>query len=765
MIAFRRLILSGSLALAWLAPGTIAGAAPEPPVADGQSVKESAEPSEKQINQSPKETEKTNDDGDQTSIETAATAAKNPPLPRPRPATPAPSANSDKKTTPAQSAEPTATPAPPPQAQGPSLTELPPLNELNAVRQAVELIRKGKQRDASDIGRSLRDQAASKVVEWFLLRSDDNTSNSDRYASFVSSNPNWPSVWLFRRRAEGGLGLERREAATVRSYFRGDNRPLTAKGKFALARALIAQGERKEAEALVRDAWRNDPFTADVENTAFDLFEKFLTREDHKVRMDRRLNVEDVEAGLRAANRLGGVDQQIARARAAVIRREANAMALLDAVPQSARGDAGYIFSRAQLLRKQDKIAEAGALMAAAPHDIARIYDPDEWWIERRLLVRKLLDAGDYKTAYLVAKNAALPTRPAYRVDQPFTAGWVALRYLKDAQLALEHFKSVGVETENPIAKARGAYWRGRALEALGRGQEARASYEEAAQYPTAYYGQIARAKAGLGDIKLNGAPALAPDERARALKNDVVRAVELLYHIGERDLAAIMAVDSGENSDDLGRLVMIGELTARYDDGRSMLLLGKAALNRGLPFEHFAFPTVGMPKYTPIGPPVEPALLYSIARQESGFNPKTISSANAMGLMQVTPEAAKYVTGKFKVPYDQSKLLKDSVYNVQVGSAELGDVLKDYRGSYIMAFCGYNAGRGRVKEWVAKYGDPREPKVDPIDWVERIPISETRNYVQRVMENLQVYRVRFGGGTKLMIEADMRRGGSGGVH
>jgi soluble lytic murein transglycosylase len=163
------------------------------------------------------------------------------------------------------------------------------------------------------------------------------------------------------------------------------------------------------------------------------------------------------------------------------------------------------------------------------------------------------------------------------------------------------------------------------------------------------------------------------------------------------------------------------------------MLLLGRAALGRGLPFEAFAFPTVGMPNYQPIGPPIEPALLYSIARQESGFNPRVISTARALGLMQVTPAAGKYVTGKFKVPYDEKRLLSDTVYNTQIGAAELGDVLKDYRGSYILAFVAYNAGRGRVKDWTARYGDPREPKVDPLDWVERIPFSETRNYVQRV--------------------------------
>jgi len=213
-----------------------------------------------------------------------------------------------------------------------------------------------------------------------------------------------------------------------------------------------------------------------------------------------------------------------------------------------------------------------------------------------------------------------------------------------------------------------------------------------------------------------------------------------------------------GENGDpDL--LVGLGELASRNSDARGMLLLGKLALARGYPLEHAAFPTIGVPDYTPIGPPVDPALVYSIVRQESWFNPKTVSTANALGLMQVTPAAGKYIAGKFNATFDQKRLLSDMPYNVQFGSAELGDVIKDYRGSYIMAFAAYNAGRGRLKEWLAKYGDPRDPKVDPIDWVERIPFSETRNYVQRVMENVQVYRLRFGGSSRLLIEADLRRG------
>jgi soluble lytic murein transglycosylase len=170
-----------------------------------------------------------------------------------------------------------------------------------------------------------------------------------------------------------------------------------------------------------------------------------------------------------------------------------------------------------------------------------------------------------------------------------------------------------------------------------------------------------------------------------------------------------------------------------------------------------------GIPSFQQIGPEVEKSVVYAIARQESQFDQSVVSPARAMGVLQVTPEAGKYVTRKYGATYDQRRLLTDASYNATLGAAELGGLLQDYRGSYIMTFAGYNAGRGRVKEWIERYGDPRDPSIDPIDWVERIPFSETRNYVQRVMENLQVYRSRFGGGSKLLIEADLRRGGGSG--
>jgi len=629
--------------------------------------------------------------------------------------------------------------------------------DLAAVKEAISAAKRGNVAQAMEVQPTIEDPLARKLVEWAILKADD-TENIDmsRYTAFLAENPSWPAIELIRRRAEATLWIDRLEPAFVRSFF-AKHRPATAKGKFALARALLLQGDRAGAQGLVRDAWRNDAFSNDVEAAALDVFQDLITPADHKARMDVRLYAEDVDAALRAANRAGGNAPAIAKARIAVIRKASNAKALLDAVPPDGQRDIGLIFSRIQLLRRAEKATEAAALMVSVPREHGQPLDADQWWIERRLVARKLLDGADAKTAYRVVRDAAPPAKENYRVEQQFTAGWIALRYLNEPAAALAHFAKVGEVSSNPIALARSGYWQGRASEALGRKEEARAHFEAAARYPTAYYGQIARARIGHKDISLRAPPEL-PAGLGRL---EVVRAIEILYDIEERDLVAGALADLGERASDVAALAALAEVAGQHKDARAMALIGKAATARGLPLEHYAFPVAGIPEFKPIGPPIELPVVYAIARQESTFNPKTVSSARAMGLMQVTPAAGRYVAQKFRAPFDEHRLLSDQIYNVQLGAAELGDLLQDYRGSYILTFVGYNAGRGRVREWIAKHGDPRDPKVDPIDWVEQIPFSETRNYVQRVMENLQVYRVRFGGGSKLLIEADLRRGGA----
>ncbi len=628
--------------------------------------------------------------------------------------------------------------------------------DVARVKTAVGLARQGKSSQATDEQRAISDPAARKLVEWAILRSDNNNADFPRYAAFIAANPSWPAIGALRRRAEAMLWVENVEPAKVRAFFAKEP-PLTARGRFALARAMITQGDRAGAQGYVREAWRNDSFGSDLEDDAIEAFGNLITTADHKARMDMRLYAEDVEGAMRSAGRAGGNASTIAKARVAVIKKAGNAKALLDAVPAEAKNDVGYIFSSAQWLRRADKAGEAAALVLSIPRDASATIDTDQWWIERRLIARKLLDDDDAKTAYQVTRNAAVPSRDNYRVEHQFTAGWIALRFLNDPATAQTHFSKIAQGISNPISLARASYWQGRASEAMGRQQEARAHYQAAAQYPTAYYGQIARAKLGMKDLVLRSLP-----ERHGSAQHEVVRAIDLLYAVGERDLIAGMLADLGERAQqDAPVLAALGDVATRNKDARATLLLGKGALGRGLPLDHHAFPVIGIPDYKTVGPAVDPPTVYAIARQESTFNQRTLSTAKAMGLMQVTPEAGRYVAKKFNVSFDAKKLMADPVYNVQLGAAELGDLIADYRGSYILSFAGYNAGRGRVRDWVARFGDPRDPNVDPIDWVERIPFSETRNYVQRVLENLQVYRVRFGGGTKLLIEADLRRGGA----
>jgi len=569
---------------------------------------------------------------------------------------------------------------PPPPPAAVAATSSTSQADTDALENVIELVRKHKPADATQAEAVIVDPVARKLAEWIILRSDDNGASVERYRAFITGNPSWPSQTFLRRRLEAALWDDRREDATVWAWFENQS-PLSAKGKFALARAMLGRGDRANAERLVRDAWRNDPMSEDTENTALDLFGALLTPGDQKARMDLFLYGSEHEAALRAAKRLGAGQVALAKARIAAYRKASNTKALLEAVPHELHSDPGYVFARIQLLRREEKFAEAAQLMLGAPRDPARLYNVDEWWIERRLLSRKMLDIGERRTAYLIARDAALPARDIYKTEQEFTAGWIALRFLNDPATAAQHFARIGVGSVNPTALARAGYWQGRAAEAAGRAQEARAAYTAAAAQSTSYYGQLARAKLGLPQIELNAAPT----GRGRGVeKLEIVRAVQLLYALDERAIAIPVFGDMGENGDPEA-LVGLGELASHHGDARGMLLLGKAALNRGLPFDFYAYPVTGIPPFRSIGPDVEQSIVYAIARQESAFNPNDVSPANAYGLMQVTPDAGRYVCKKYGASFDLGRMKTDPVYNAALGAAELGGLIEDYRGSYIM--------------------------------------------------------------------------------
>lgn len=639
--------------------------------------------------------------------------------------------------------EPSDKPAPPP------LT-----GDLAALKDAIDLARKGKTEDASAARDRIADPAGRTLADWFMLRHSESTANFKRYAAFLAANPDWPSRALLRRRAEARLWQEKSDAATVHKFTM--DRPVSAKGKFALARVLLTEGETDRAARLVREAWRADELSERSEEDSYEAFRDLLTADDHRARMDKRLGAKDYSGAQRAAKRLGEDALAIVKACAAVTGKASKATDYLEDVSAEARRDLGYVLCRAQWHLQKDRIDAAAEVILAAAPDTMAAQDTDAWWRERRLLARKLLDQGKFRTAYDVVRTAAVPEKEVYRVDYHFMCGWIALRFLGDPKAAMVHFAAIDEGSANPIALSRAHYWRGRAAEAMGAMADARMSYRAAARYPTAYYGQLARARLGLDRIELRPpSPVLAADDTPPA--DERVRAADMLYGIGERDVVFYYAEDFAKESTDVGALEALGELAGRRNDARVMLEVGKSALARGLALDHYAFPTIGIPEHKQVAPAIETSVIYSVARTESSFDQRDKSAANAVGLMQVTPEAGRDTAKRFGLTYDWDKMVSDPVYNTQMGAAELSALLSEYRGNQIMTFAGYNAGRGRVREWVHARGDPRDPKVDPVDWVERIPLSETRNYVQRVMENVLVYRARFEGSSTVAGKSDER--------
>ena len=637
------------------------------------------------------------------------------------------------KSAPAKSAEKAPEPEKP---AGPQLS-----GDLATIRDAILAARRGKTSDATDIQAKITDPVGRKLVEWYLLRHSESSAPFTRYAAFVTANPDWPSVTLLRKRAEARMWEERSDPATVHGFTL--DQPISAKGKFALARTLLAEGDRDGATRLVREAWRSEELSDRTESDAYDAFKDLLTRDDHRARMDKRIGAKDLAGARRAAQRLGSDDLAIVKACGAVRGQSSKAEDTLNDVPADARRDLGYTLCRIQWLLAKNKVDEAARVTIAAEPETMAQQDTDQWWRERRILSRKLLDQGEYQVAYDVIRPAAAPDNPYYRSDMHFMRGWIALRYLNDARIAAAHFAHIDEGQTNPTVLARAAYWRGRAAEALGNSAAMRADYQAAARYPTAYYGQLALARLGRdGGVELR-APSPAANAGSMAA-DERVQAADMLYAIGEPDIVLYFAADLAEESADVGMLEALGELTGRRNDARAMLQIGKIALARGFAFDHYAFPVIGIPKHTPIAPDIGRSMTYSIARTESAFDQRDKSAANAVGLMQVTPEAGRDTAKRFGVSYDWSRMVSDPVYNTQMGAAELSALLSEYRNCHIMTFAGYNAGRGRVRDWIKAYGDPRDPKVDPVDWVERIPISETRNYVQRVMENFAVYQARF---------------------
>jgi soluble lytic murein transglycosylase len=644
--------------------------------------------------------------------------------------------------------------APPARAQAPG--------DVAAVKQALALLKDGDFNKAMSLAGNVSDPAARDLITWLAIRYTPKDVGFDRTRDFIRRNPNWPSMTLIKRRAEGLLLSEKRDAKDVLGYF-GNSQPVSGEGMVALARALLAGGNQAHAIPWLRRAWREEELTMTLEQEIVGQHGNLLTAADHKARSDRLFYTEKFEAAQRNAERAGKDIAALSKARNAAMQRAGNAKALLNAVPAALRKDASYLYASAYLKRRGDDPKGAAELLLQAPRIAPNTPDADDWWRERRFLVRNLLDDKQYQLAYRVAAAAVLPENDILKADIHFTAGWVALRYLKDPATAKKHFAQ-DPGTPQPFYIARALYWQGRAAEAMNDQIGARSAYSLAARHHLAFYGQLARSKLKLHELPFRAMPHVSENERKAFNANPVSRALKLLYEADADDLVIPVHIDMIDRTPTGATAALLAEIASAHKDTRALVIIGKQGLDRGLPVDAIAFPTSGIPNYNHMGPPIEKALVYSISRQESEFQPYVVSPAKAYGLMQVIRPTGQGIAKRIGIAFDFTKLQRDPVYNVTLGAAELGHLIQSFNGSYVLTFIGYNAGPGRARQWIDARGDPRGGQTEAIvDWIERIPITETRLYILRVLENLQVYRALIHNKRTIELEADLARGNGAG--
>ncbi len=643
-----------------------------------------------------------------------------------------------------------------------------PVRDVNPTADDMLRLKAAARAPSAAAAADISDPAGRKLVQWLALRSGAGEPRD--FVAFIAQNPTWADANQLLRRAEEQLFTAGGSSQKMRAFFKGAE-PRTGAGHAALASAYLAEGDETNARLHAGKAWREFELPTLLEQGFLERFKGLLTEIDHKRRLDRILVDEVRFSGERTqraaiARRivpfLSDPEQKKADARLAIFVKAKLADQLLAAIPAEAAGDVdwGLAFQRIQQHRRNSQTAEATAIAKAAPTDPELIISPDDWWIERRGLAYDALKTGNPQLAYDLVRDAG-PLSANPLKDQAHMAGWLALRYLKKTDVALAHFEVSRTAADGPLSRARANYWTARTFEELGRAEHARSRYKEATKDLDTFHGLLAYQKlAGSGQLDLDlPLPAL-PSEADVAHFNslDSVRAIVLAAKSGlDRSIKVSLLGHLRNHLATEGEMTMLAHLAGALGDPQSSLRIGKTGIARGMNLIVYAYPLHAFPAYTPLRDPPETSMLLGIARQETEFNNQIISSAGARGLLQVMPITARHICRDHKVKCDLDRLITDNGYNATIASAYIGDRMTEFRGNYVLTLAGYNAGPGRARQWIRENGDPREVAVDPIDWIERISIEETREYVKKVLANMQIYRARLGEAGALRLEQDLR--------
>jgi soluble lytic murein transglycosylase len=600
------------------------------------------------------------------------------------------------------------------------------------------------------------DPAVADAILWLRASKGVPGMEFEELAYALDHLSDWPSTSDMQKRAESLIGDSRLSPA-ARVEWLNKVTPRTGAGKVALANALLTTGKTDEANSWARNAWRNSSLSRDLESGVKSRFKSTLTQDDHRARADFLLWTNQRSAANRIRPLLTADYRALVDARIALASRRRGVDKYVTAVPQSLQNDPGLLFERAKWRRKRGNKSGATPLLVGIDGNDVPLAGRSKLWKERNINLREDLKTGNWTRAYQLAAPHGMSSGGSF-ADAEWISGWIALRLNNDAARGLQHFEKMKTGVSTPISLARGDYWAGRAHDVLGHNDETIAAYSAAAEHKFTYYGQLAAEN--LSDTQLSfDAPVAPTDTEAAAFEaRRVVKALRLFGESGETRLFRKFAYHLDDQLTTPAEFELLAGIANEFMIQDIGVRGAKSGLGRGIVAPNAAYPIVDYPLLRE--PRVERSLMLALSRQESEMNPNAYSHAGAMGIMQFMPATARLEARKRGLPYRKSWLRDDPGYNMTLGGQHLDTLLDQFNGSYIMAAAAYNAGPSRPNKWIKDYGDPRTGAIDPIDWVEFIPFSETRNYVQRVLENTQVYRTRLSGQPEqITLSKDLKRG------
>ncbi len=608
------------------------------------------------------------------------------------------------------------------------------------VMTALEKKEYGKARRLLD---EVREPLQKKALAWQVYQAKESGARFTEIVALLKSMPGWPNLARLAERAEESIGASESPNAIV-GWFAASP-PRTAQGWIAYVAALSKRGDDAAADRAITQLWRTVPLSADEESFFLKQHFRSLKPDDDRVRLAMLLRARREADVQRLLNRaaLPSDEREAATVRLLMQARNAAAPDQIEAqlakLPEALRNAADLRFDEMLWHRRAERYEAAGAILADAPADEA---NAARWWTEGNRVVRELLAAGKPDEAYRAAKGHKQAAGEGLATME-FLAGWIALRNLGRPDDALKHFQTIDRLTTAALSKSRAAYWAGRASAKAGKAEDAARWYGHGAGYPHTFYGQLSIAELGRANLVL---PAdLAPSDlaRKRFAEQELPRVAGFFLAIGHVEPARSALMHLAMEAETTEDYALIADFASSAGIERREVTV--RAVRRGarfnVPLFALGYPTLDLPAENRL----EPAFVFSLTRQESEFHIGAKSPSGARGLMQLMPATAKQVAGQIKMPYDLDRLTADPAYNLRLGTYFLDRMVERYDGSFALAAAAYNAGPGRVGQWLAKYGDPRKDKIDLIDWIETIPFDETRNYVHRVLENLAVYRQRSG--------------------